>query len=101
MEEQVANASSTISFNAIDFAPRLSPSEVMTIVASASVIRSAKAFAEKTTYTYTQLHKEVCRFANALKAKGIKKGDRICIYMPMIPELAIAVLACARIGAIH
>ncbi|ASS50325.1 MAG: acetate--CoA ligase [Candidatus Fluviicola riflensis] len=57
--------------------------------------------AETTTYTYTQLHKEVCRFANALKAKGIKKGDRICIYMPMIPELAIAVLACARIGAIH
>lgn len=51
--------------------------------------------------TYNELHSEVCRFANVLKRNGAKKGDRICIYMPMIPELAIAVLACARIGAIH
>lgn len=51
--------------------------------------------------TYNQLHAEVCRFANVLKNNGAKKGDRICIYMPMVPELAIAVLACARIGAIH
>ncbi|MFP5470242.1 MAG: AMP-binding protein, partial [Bacteroidia bacterium] len=51
--------------------------------------------------TYKQLHKEVCKFANVLKANGAKKGDRICLYMPMVPELAIAVLACARIGAIH
>jgi acetyl-CoA synthetase len=51
--------------------------------------------------TYNELHDEVCRFANVLKRNGAKKGDRICIYMPMIPELAIAVLACARIGAIH
>ncbi len=51
--------------------------------------------------TYTQLHQQVCLFANALKNNGAKKGDRICIYMPMVPELAIAVLACARIGAIH
>ncbi|MGB3946985.1 MAG: acetate--CoA ligase [Bacteroidia bacterium] len=51
--------------------------------------------------TYNELHSEVCRFANVLKHNGAKKGDRICIYMPMIPELAIAVLACARIGAIH
>lgn len=51
--------------------------------------------------TYKQLHAEVCRFANVLKNNGAKKGDRICIYMPMIPELAVAVLACARIGAIH
>jgi acetyl-CoA synthetase len=51
--------------------------------------------------TYEELHKEVCRFANVLKNNGAKKGDRICLYMPMIPELAIAVLACARIGAIH
>lgn len=51
--------------------------------------------------TYNELHTEVCRFANVLKQNGAKKGDRICIYMPMIPELAIAVLACARIGAIH
>jgi acetyl-CoA synthetase len=53
------------------------------------------------TFTYNQLHKEVCRFANVLKNNGIKKGDRVCIYMPMVPELTIAVLACARIGAIH
>ncbi len=51
--------------------------------------------------SYTELHSEVCRFANVLKNNGAKKGDRICIYMPMVPELAIAVLACARIGAIH
>jgi len=56
---------------------------------------------EATTYTYKELHAEVCRFANALKAKGIQKGDRVCFYMPMVAELAIAVLACARIGAIH
>lgn len=53
------------------------------------------------TYTYQQLHREVCRFASVLKKQGIQKGDRAIIYMPMIPELAIAVLACARIGAIH
>ncbi len=53
------------------------------------------------TLTYKQLHSEVCQFANVLKNNGAKKGDRICIYMPMVPELAIAVLACARIGAIH
>jgi acetyl-CoA synthetase len=52
-------------------------------------------------FTYQQLHDEVCKFANVLKKHGAKKGDRICIYMPMIPQLAIAVLACARIGAIH
>jgi acetyl-CoA synthetase len=51
--------------------------------------------------SYRQLHEKVCRFANVLKEKGIQKGDRVCIYLPMIPELAIAVLACARIGAIH
>jgi acetyl-CoA synthetase len=51
--------------------------------------------------TYRQLYTKVCQFANVLKNNGAKKGDRICIYMPMVPELAIAVLACARIGAIH
>ena len=51
--------------------------------------------------SYKELHAEVCKFANVLKNNGAKKGDRICIYMPMVPELAIAVLACARIGAIH
>jgi acetyl-CoA synthetase len=53
------------------------------------------------TFTYQQLLDEVCRFANVLKKHGIKKGDRVCIYLPMIPELPIAMLACTRIGAIH
>ncbi len=52
-------------------------------------------------YTYTELHREVCKFANVLKSHGIKKGDRVNLYLPMIPELAIAMLACTRIGAIH
>ena len=51
--------------------------------------------------SYRELHKQVCKFANILKKNGALKGDRICLYMPMVPELAIAVLACARIGAIH
>ena len=52
-------------------------------------------------FTYAELHAEVCRFANVLKANGVAKGDRVTIYLPMIPEAAFAVLACARIGAIH
>lgn len=51
--------------------------------------------------TYKQLHERVCKFANVLKEKGIQKGDRVCMYLPMIPELAVSVLACARIGAVH
>lgn len=51
--------------------------------------------------TYKELHAEVCKFANALKSRGIDKGDRVCIYMPMIPEVAVAALACTRIGAVH
>lgn len=51
--------------------------------------------------TYKELHQQVCRFANVLKANKVRKGDRVCIYMPMVPEVAVAVLACARIGAIH
>ena len=57
--------------------------------------------AEESTLTYRALHAAVCRFANALRALGAKKGDRITIYLPMIPEAAIAMLACARIGAVH
>ncbi len=53
------------------------------------------------TFTYKELHSEVCRMANVLKKNNIGKGDRVCLYMPMVPELAISVLACARIGAIH
>ena len=52
-------------------------------------------------FTYRQLHAEVCRFANVLKGQGVQKGDRVTIYMPMIPEAAFALLACARIGAVH
>ena len=56
---------------------------------------------EERTLTYRQLHREVCRFANVLKARGIRRGDRILIYLPMVPEAAIAMLACARVGAVH
>ncbi|MGH6802949.1 MAG: acetate--CoA ligase [Methyloceanibacter sp.] len=56
---------------------------------------------EARTITYRELHKEVCRLANVLKANGVKRGDRVTIYLPMIPEAAYAMLACARIGAIH
>ncbi len=51
--------------------------------------------------TYAELYEQVCRFANVIKKQGIKKGDRVCIYLPMIPEVAVAMLACARIGAVH
>jgi acetyl-CoA synthetase len=56
---------------------------------------------ESSKLTYKELHAEVCKFANVLKALNVKKGDRVCLYMQMIPELPIAMLACARIGAIH
>jgi len=56
---------------------------------------------EERVLTYQQLHREVCRFANVLKRNGVKKGDRVILYLPMIPEAAIAMLACTRIGAIH
>ena len=56
---------------------------------------------EDAAITYAQLHEHVCRLSNVLKARGVKKGDRVCIYMPMIPEAAYAMLACTRIGAIH
>ena len=57
--------------------------------------------ANDTKITYRELHREVCKLANALRERGIKRGDRVCIYMPMIPEAAYAMLACTRIGAIH
>ena len=56
---------------------------------------------EQRTLTYQQLHAEVCKFANVLKRAGVEKGDRVALYMPLIPELAIAMLACSRIGATH
>ncbi|MEX0951271.1 MAG: acetate--CoA ligase [Gammaproteobacteria bacterium] len=57
--------------------------------------------AESKHISYRELHEQVCRFANVLKDRGVKQGDRVCIYMPMIPEAAVAMLACARIGAVH
>ncbi|WP_275096113.1 acetate--CoA ligase [Sedimenticola hydrogenitrophicus] len=57
--------------------------------------------AEDKKITYRELHTEVCKFANVLKSRGVKKGDRVCIYMPMILEAAVAMLACTRIGAVH
>jgi acetyl-CoA synthetase len=56
---------------------------------------------DRRTLTYFDLHREVCQFANVLKSLGVKKGDRVAMYMPMVPELAVAMLACARIGAVH
>ncbi|MBS4023727.1 MAG: acetate--CoA ligase [Dethiobacter sp.] len=67
----------------------------------AAIIWQGDPVDESRTYTYQELHREVCRTANVLKKKGIKKGDRVAIYMPMIPQLAIAMLACTRIGAVH
>ncbi len=66
-----------------------------------ALIWEGNAVGEDLEISYTQLHKKVCQFANALKAKGVAKGDRVAIYMPMIPELAVTMLACARIGAVH
>ena len=56
---------------------------------------------EERRITFREMHAEVCRFANVLKSKGVEKGDRVCVYMPMVPEAAVAMLACARIGAVH
>jgi acetyl-CoA synthetase len=67
----------------------------------AALIWQGEPSEESKTYTYLQLHREVCKFANVLKSMGVKKGDRVTLYLPMIPELTIAMLACARIGAIH
>ena len=66
-----------------------------------AIIWQGDELSESRTYTFKTLHVEVCKFANVLKSLQIKKGDRVCIYMPMIPEAAIAMLACARIGAVH
>ena len=67
----------------------------------AAIIWQGEPEEETRTYTYQELHREVCKFANVLKSMGVKKGDRVALYLPMIPELAIAMLACTRIGAIH
>ena len=67
----------------------------------AAIIWEGEPEGDSKTFTYSQLKDEVSKFANVLKKHGIKKGDRVCLYLPMIPELAIAMLACVRIGAIH
>ncbi|MFO8091169.1 MAG: acetate--CoA ligase [Desulfatiglandaceae bacterium] len=67
----------------------------------AALIFQGEPIEESRTYTYQELHREVCKFANVLKGFGVKKGDRVAIYLPMIPELPVAMLACARIGAVH
>jgi acetyl-CoA synthetase len=67
----------------------------------AALIFQGEPLEESVTYTYQQLHREVCKFANVLKNLGVNKGDRVAIYLPMIMELPVAMLACARIGAIH
>lgn len=67
----------------------------------AALIFQGEPLEETVTYTYQQLHREVCKFANVLKGLGVKKGDRVSIFLPMIMELPVAMLACARIGAIH
>ena len=67
----------------------------------AAIIWVGEPEGETRVLTYQALHREVCRFANVLKRLGVKKGDRVGIYLPMIPEAAVAMLACARIGATH
>lgn len=67
----------------------------------AAIVWEGEPEGERRTYTYQDMYYEVCRFANVLKKHGVKKGDRVSIYLPMIPELPVALLACARIGAIH
>jgi acetyl-CoA synthetase len=102
-----------VSFDAKDFRVRWYADGVLNVSVNC-IDRHLPARAEETaiiwesddgsvgdTITYGQLHSEVCRMANVLKAKGVKKGDRVTIYLPMIPQAAYAMLACARIGAIH
>ena len=67
----------------------------------AAILWEGDAPGEERRITFRELHAQVCRFANVLKSKGVCKGDRVCIYMPMVPEAAVAMLACARIGAVH
>lgn len=83
-----------ISFNCLD-------RHLETLKSKTAILWQGEADEEVLHITYEELHKDVCRFANVLIKYGVKKGDRVCLYMPMIPELAIAMLACARIGAIH
>lgn len=83
-----------VSYNCID-------RHLATRADQTAIIREGDDPADAGVITYRELHDKVCRLANVLKQRGVKKGDRVCIYMPMIPEAAYAMLACSRIGAIH
>ena len=88
------NGKTNLSFNALDRHLETRGDQV-------ALIWEGNEPGEQSEVTYRQLHAEVCKFANALKALGVQKGDRVCLYMQMIPQLPVAMLACARIGAIH
>ena len=104
---------STSSFDAADFGIRWFEDGVLNVSANCldrhlaergdvpSILWEGDDPADTRSITYRELHAEVCRFANVLKAQGVRKGDRVTLYMPMIPEAAMAMLACTRIGAIH
>jgi acetyl-CoA synthetase len=83
-----------VSVNCVDRHLMLAPDRI-------AIIWEADDPKESRRISYAELHREVCRFANVLKANGVKRGDRVTIYLPMIPEAAYAMLACARIGAVH
>lgn len=83
-----------VAYNCIDRHAAKDPSKV-------AIIYEADEPDSHVNITYGQLLDQVCRFSNVLKKKGVKKGDTVCIYMPMVPEAAYAMLACARIGAVH
>ena len=89
------NSKLNITVNCIDRHVKENPDKIAILFEPNNVNEKEKS------YTYSELLTEVCKMANVLKSLGIKKGDRVCIYLPMIPELAFSVLACARIGAIH
>ncbi len=89
-----SNAKLNVAYNCLDRHLKTKADQVAIIWESDNPTKDKK-------ITYRELHSEVCRLANVLKAQGVKKGDRICIYLPMIPEAAVAMLACTRIGAVH
>ncbi len=88
------NGKTNISYNALDRHLETRGDQV-------AIIWEGNESTDQSTLTYKELHAEVCKFANVLKSLGIEKGDRVCLYLQMVPELTIAMLACARIGAVH
>lgn len=96
-----AGAETNVSYNCLDFQIENGRGDHPAIIWEGEPVNDDGTPRDTLTLTYRQLHAKVCRFANALKKQGIQKNDRVTIYMPMVPELAIAMLACARIGAPH